>query len=168
MNLSYLEFDICENKTSALVRLVFEPCEKFIASQIEHLITENARLDHSNPDDVNCIYINGTRFIRLGCGVCGTHVARLLPEMEEKGQKFLEFFQQTRRDMKFLKMWLSQAIVSGDLEASRQRLPEILAKMSPTYQNIPCDELKIPEGKEALWKKAENIISYYLGLSLVL
>ena len=78
-----------------------------------------------------------------------------------------KFFVQAVADINYINQWLSVAIVS-DPESTKKRLPNFLAKMDPTYKNIPLTFCEIPNGKEALWEKGEQLAKHYLGYKLLL
>ena len=78
-----------------------------------------------------------------------------------------KFFVQAIADINYINQWLSVAIVS-DPESTKKRLPNFLAKMDPTYKNIPLTFCEIPNGKEAIWEKGEQLAKHYLGYKLLL
>ena len=78
-----------------------------------------------------------------------------------------KFFVQAVADINYINQWLSVAIVS-DPESTKKRLPNFLAKMDPTYKNIPLTFCEVPNGKEAIWKKGEQLAKHYLGYKLLL
>lgn len=78
-----------------------------------------------------------------------------------------KFFVQAIADINYINQWLSVAIVS-DPESTKKRLPNFLAKMDPTYKNIPLTFCEIPNGKEAIWGKGEQLAKHYLGYKLLL
>lgn len=78
-----------------------------------------------------------------------------------------KFFVQAIADINYINQWLSVAIVS-DPESTKKRLPNFLAKMDPTYKNIPLTFCEIPNGKEAMWEKGEQLSKHYLGYKLLL
>lgn len=78
-----------------------------------------------------------------------------------------KFFVQAIADINYINQWLSVAIVS-DPENTKKRLPNFLAKMDPTYKNIPLTFCEIPNGKEAIWEKGEQLAKHYLGYKLLL
>lgn len=78
-----------------------------------------------------------------------------------------KFFVQAIADINYINQWLSVAIVS-DPESTKKRLPNFLAKMDPTYKNIPLTFCEIPNGKEAIWEKGEQLAKHYLGYKVLL
>ena len=78
-----------------------------------------------------------------------------------------KFFVQAVADINYINQWLSVAIVS-DPENTKKRLPNFLAKMDPTYKNIPLTFCEVPNGKEAIWEKGEQLAKHYLGYKLLL
>lgn len=164
-------FGINQNKTAELTTLLFEPCYNYICNQTENLYQQTIKLQ-GKPDEYYGLYIGNVFFFRPTKKIeeHNTHKKwiRIDETLVTNGQYIEDFLNKVKQDVRFIQMWLSLVIDVVDPITTRSKLPTTLAKLHPLYKNVAFTELSVPPGKELLWKQAEDKISFYLGLRLVL
>lgn len=164
-------FGINQNKTAELTTLLFEPCYKYMCNQVENLYQQTLKLQNKK-DVYYGLYIGNVFFYRPEEKIAehDTHQKwiRIDESLNANGQGIEDFLYKVRKDVRFIQMWLSLVINVIDPVTTRSKLPTTLANLHPLYKNTDFTELSVPPGKELLWKQAEEKISFYLGLKLVL
>ena len=171
MNLITNLFVIYENKTTEITQMLFEPCLKYIGRQAEELYQQTLKLKRLN-DCYYAIYINNTNFYRpkefLAEKVKYKNWLMLDESLLDEGIELENFVNKVQKDVRFIQMWLSLVIDEEDLIKTRSRMPTILANQIPGFELIEFKGYEIPKGKENVWKQAENLITYYLGMKMLL
>ena len=164
-------FGINQNKTTELTTVLFEPCFDYLCNQAEDLYQKTITLE-GKPDNFYGIYIGNTFFYRPNKKIVDLKTyqkwIRINESLQEEGQNLENFLLNVRSDVRFIQMWLSLVVDKLDPISTRAKIPTALAKIHPYYKNVEFSEMIVPKGKEQLWKKAEEKISFYLGLKLIL
>ena len=162
-------FKIQCDKTEPLISEIFHPFYEIFQKQVEELYKENIKvlkiedIYRGFNFDGNTFYrdIENTKYLYLK----GT--TSIDKSLINKAIALLELRDNVRKDIRFLQMWMSTFYNSYDPEETKRYLPSILNNFYP-FSDVCTKSKIIPEGKESLWKKAEEIISYYIGLRLIL
>lgn len=164
-------FGINQNKTAELTTLLFTPCFDYICKQTEDLYQKTLQLKGKS-DEFYGMYIGNVFYYRpeskISEGMSHKKWISIHDSLIKEGYALEDFLLNVRSDVRFIQMWLSLVIDTTDTVGTRAKLPTMLANLHSLYKNVEFVEPNIPKGREHLWKKAEEKISFYLGLKLVL
>lgn len=165
MNQEYaLAFGLKANKTTPYVENLFAEVFNNIFSEVETVFREELLRAKEQHLGVYVLQFLGQKIYRSrqALGDENTHYGHydclFIENPSEDQIKLANFIDKTKEDLRFLQQWLSLAL------GIKESIPPSLLRAS----NLPPTMYCIPEGKEETWKKAEDLITYYLGLSLVL
>lgn len=163
-------FKIQCDKTEPLISEIFYPFYEIFQNQVEELYKENIKVLKLD-DDYRGFYFNGDTLYRDSIKINYFYhlngAIHLDKSLIPKGNELLDLRDKVRRDIRFLQMWLSTFYNDKEPEETMRYLPSILNNFGQ-FREVDTKSKIIPEGKESLWKKAEEIISYYVGLRLIL
>ena len=164
-------FGINQNKTAELTTLLFTPCFDYLCNRTEDLYQKTLQLKGKS-DEFYGMYIGNIFYYRPESkileGVNHKKWISIDESLIKEGFELEDFLLNVRNDVRFIQMWLSLVIDTTDPIATRAKLPTILANQHSFYKNVEFNSPDIPKGREHLWKKAEETISFYLGLKLIL
>lgn len=172
INRCVLMFNIQKDKTTDITIELFKICEIYVSNQVEQLYQKTISLKNL-PDEFSSLIIGGYRYYRPEDKIPDRNILRKIqylsldPSLQEEGNQLNAFVDQAKKDARFLQMWLSIAIDKNNLMKTKMMLPPALARLIESVRDIEVNYC-IPEGKEELWHRAEELINFYLGLKLVL
>ena len=162
-------FGINQNKTTELTLELFTPCYGYLCKQIEPLYQKTIEIQRKE-DEYEGLWIEHQMFYREE-EKFPEHIKGYLhidESLEQEGYKLHDFLMKVRKDVRFIQMWLSLVVDPLNPTSTKEKLPLLLANTNPKYKKSTTDVYSIPPGKEVTWKKAEELIEFYLGLKLIL
>lgn len=166
----YFELLSLPSKNQRLLKKIFTFYNEFLDTQLFELLYKHKEAKRDSCLHVG-LFINGYSYrlthFKDSVSYYEYSIEFLHPSLQEEGDKFVEYVNRCEQDMRFINQWLSIAINSLDVESVRKRLPDFIAKLDERYANSTLHFCEIPEGKEAMWKKAEALAKYYLGYQLL-
>ena len=165
----YFEMLRIPSKTQPFLVEIFKYYDRFLDVQLETLAVMHMKAKGGTLVPKG-LCINGSVYI-MTC-LSHNHLYEnaypfLDPSLQEEGNKFEGICKKCKEDMRYLNQWLSIAIDPLDKEITRKRLPDFIANLSEKYAYSHLKFCEIPKGKEAMWKKAEELAKYYLGYKLL-
>ena len=149
------------------VNYIFNTATTYCAEQIEQIYQD--RIQKMEGTDTNHlgVVLHGKKIYRpfnMLTSMVSNGQMLFITETTEEEDKAYKFREKVCKDIKFVQQWFS-ILVNLD-EDSGKYIPPAL--MKNYYEPAQSYTYTYPPGKESLWRKAEEIINYYLGLRLVL
>ena len=93
----------------------------------------------------------------------------IAPEYEKQGEYVVSKIKKVQEDAKFLSMWLSLVFPSDTPKNTLKYCPTSFRPyLSSDFVYYLNEDYERPLGREDDWKKAEKLISFYLGMNLLL
>lgn len=172
-----MAYKIQNDKTMDLTLFIFQPTMKYgyeiIESFYQHCLQKNPTL----PNNAIGIRIDDLDLYRNKDIVesnSPTHPILTIASITEEAYGVYSFHQEIRKNIRFIQQWLSivfnkskEIYVASPAEFNQ--LPPVLINALNTskYLSIQNYRYLIPQGKENLWHKIEDLLKFYLGFRLL-
>lgn len=155
-------------KTTSYVKTIFEPLEIMLQRQLDNLCLKASKEHKLFPPSAFLLLCGEVIAANYedAC-FCDQRPVTLTPNLQEQGQELYKQIEKGRRDLKTFQMWLS-LVIKNTPEETCALMPPIILKQFPDLASYSRMEYRIPKGKEAAWKKGEEIAKFCIGLKLLL